>query len=325
MRLLWARAGVPHCPNDGTPVTARAPSQIAGRVLGWPEGTRIEMLGADGPRTQGRVQGALRGLPQAGLRPGPGRRRDLRPRRRARRSIAARTTISPWWSIAWWCATATRPRLNDSIETALKVGRRRGGGAKPATDAAGRPTDRRSSASVSRAPSCGLSLRRARAAAVLVQLAVRRLSGLPRPRDTPRSECRTRARRSAHLDSRRRRPALGRADRVPPESRAADAGADVQVRPRRAVADTARGGAAALLHGPRARNSSSRRGRRAGGEYESEWEGSSRTSNAAIARRRATRCAGLEEFMVEQPCAGLRRAAAQAGEPRRCWWRAEHR
>jgi excinuclease ABC subunit A len=45
MRLLWARVGVPLCPNDGTPVSRQTPSQIADAVLQWPEGTRIEVLG----------------------------------------------------------------------------------------------------------------------------------------------------------------------------------------------------------------------------------------------------------------------------------------
>ncbi|MHB1328241.1 MAG: excinuclease ABC subunit UvrA, partial [Gemmatimonadales bacterium] len=45
MRLLWARAGVPHCPNDGSPVTRSSASQITDAVMAWPEGTRIEVLG----------------------------------------------------------------------------------------------------------------------------------------------------------------------------------------------------------------------------------------------------------------------------------------
>jgi len=44
MRLLWARAGTPLCPNDGTPVTRQSPTQIADAILQWPEGTRIEVL-----------------------------------------------------------------------------------------------------------------------------------------------------------------------------------------------------------------------------------------------------------------------------------------
>ncbi|HET9134215.1 MAG TPA: excinuclease ABC subunit UvrA, partial [Gemmatimonadales bacterium] len=44
MRLLWARAGVPHCPNDGAPITRSSAGQIGDTILGWPEGTRIEVL-----------------------------------------------------------------------------------------------------------------------------------------------------------------------------------------------------------------------------------------------------------------------------------------
>jgi excinuclease ABC subunit A len=44
LRLLWARVGVPHCPNDGTPVTRQSAAQITETVLGWPEETRIEVL-----------------------------------------------------------------------------------------------------------------------------------------------------------------------------------------------------------------------------------------------------------------------------------------
>ncbi|MGH7594296.1 MAG: excinuclease ABC subunit UvrA, partial [Gemmatimonadales bacterium] len=51
MRLLWARAGVPLCPNDGTPITRSSATQIADTVLNWPDGTRIEVLG---PMVRGR-------------------------------------------------------------------------------------------------------------------------------------------------------------------------------------------------------------------------------------------------------------------------------
>ena len=51
MRLLWARAGIPLCPNDGTPITRSSATQIADTVLGWPEGTRIEVIG---PMVRGR-------------------------------------------------------------------------------------------------------------------------------------------------------------------------------------------------------------------------------------------------------------------------------
>ncbi len=44
LRLLYARAGTPHCANCGRPVERQSPAQIADVVLGWPGGTKIEIL-----------------------------------------------------------------------------------------------------------------------------------------------------------------------------------------------------------------------------------------------------------------------------------------
>jgi excinuclease ABC subunit A len=44
LRLLFARVGVPHCPNDGTRVERQTPQQIVDRVLELPEGTRFQVL-----------------------------------------------------------------------------------------------------------------------------------------------------------------------------------------------------------------------------------------------------------------------------------------
>ncbi len=44
LRLLYARIGVPHCPEDGTPITRQSPQQIVDRVLQLPEGTRFQVL-----------------------------------------------------------------------------------------------------------------------------------------------------------------------------------------------------------------------------------------------------------------------------------------
>ena len=58
LRLLWARAGVPHCPNDGSPIERSSASQITETILGWPEDTRIEVLA---PLVRGR-KGEFRDL-----------------------------------------------------------------------------------------------------------------------------------------------------------------------------------------------------------------------------------------------------------------------
>ncbi|GMQ93967.1 MAG: excinuclease ABC subunit UvrA [Acidimicrobiia bacterium] len=44
LRLLFARIGVPHCPNDGTVVSRQTPQQIVDRVLDLEEDTRFQLL-----------------------------------------------------------------------------------------------------------------------------------------------------------------------------------------------------------------------------------------------------------------------------------------
>jgi excinuclease ABC subunit A len=44
LRLLFARVGVPHCPNCGKRIEAQTVQQIVDHVLGLPEGTRLSVL-----------------------------------------------------------------------------------------------------------------------------------------------------------------------------------------------------------------------------------------------------------------------------------------
>jgi excinuclease ABC subunit A len=44
LRLLFARVGVPHCPNCGKKIEAQTVQQIVDRVLSLPEGTRLSVL-----------------------------------------------------------------------------------------------------------------------------------------------------------------------------------------------------------------------------------------------------------------------------------------
>src|SRR5687768_14587163 len=120
LRLLWARAGVPHCPNDGTPVTRQSAAQITETVLGWPQETRIEVLA---PMVRGR-KGEFRELFEDVRKRGfvrvrvDGKTYDLGEvpalNRRQNHDIAVvvdRLVVR----------AADRGRLNDSIETALKT------------------------------------------------------------------------------------------------------------------------------------------------------------------------------------------------------------
>ncbi len=44
LRLLWARVGVPHCPEDGSPIERQSASQMVDVVLDWRKGTKIEII-----------------------------------------------------------------------------------------------------------------------------------------------------------------------------------------------------------------------------------------------------------------------------------------
>jgi excinuclease ABC subunit A len=58
LRLLWARAGIPHCSECGRPVMRQSASQIVGRLLALGDGIRIEVLA---PLVRGR-KGEFRDL-----------------------------------------------------------------------------------------------------------------------------------------------------------------------------------------------------------------------------------------------------------------------
>src|SRR5712692_9306762 len=120
LRLLWARAGTPHCPNDGTPVERQSSSQITDLVLAWPEGTRIEVLA---PLVRGR-KGEFRDLFEGARKQGfvrvrvDGETHDLsavpKLNRRQNHDIAVvvdRLVVR----------VGDRARLADSIETALRA------------------------------------------------------------------------------------------------------------------------------------------------------------------------------------------------------------
>jgi excinuclease ABC subunit A len=120
LRLLWARVGVPHCPNDGSPIQRQSASQITDLVLAWPEGTRLEIVA---PLVRGR-KGEFRELFDGARRQGFVRVRvdgtvyDLTdPPRLNRRTnhdvglIVDRVVVR----------AADRARLHDSVETALKA------------------------------------------------------------------------------------------------------------------------------------------------------------------------------------------------------------
>ena len=66
LRLLYARIGVPHCPNCGRVITRQTPQQIVDRVLQLPEGTRFQVLAPVVRGRKGEYEGMLKELAQQG-------------------------------------------------------------------------------------------------------------------------------------------------------------------------------------------------------------------------------------------------------------------
>ena len=120
LRLLFARAGTPHCPNCGRPVQRQSAGQIADVLLGWPEGTRLEILAPlvrgrkgefrelfEGARKQGFVRAVVDGeLVELADPP------KLNKRQNHNVSVVVDRLV---------VRTEDRGRLADSVETALKL------------------------------------------------------------------------------------------------------------------------------------------------------------------------------------------------------------
>ena len=120
LRLLWARAGTPHCPNCGKEIRQQTVDQIVDQVLALPEGTRIQVMapvirGKKGEHAKvledarrsgyvrARVDGSLYGLDE-----------DIRLEKNKKHAIEIivdRLVIRP----------DIRQRLTDSVETAAKL------------------------------------------------------------------------------------------------------------------------------------------------------------------------------------------------------------
>src|SRR4030088_3602654 len=67
LRLLYARIGVPHCPNCGQVITRPTPQQIVDRVLQLPDGTRFQVLAPVVRGRKGEYEGLLTELSGQGF------------------------------------------------------------------------------------------------------------------------------------------------------------------------------------------------------------------------------------------------------------------
>src|SRR4051812_7248224 len=67
LRLLYARVGVPHCPDDGSTVERQTPQQIVDRILTLPDGTRFQVLAPVVRGRKGEYEGLLDEKAQQGF------------------------------------------------------------------------------------------------------------------------------------------------------------------------------------------------------------------------------------------------------------------
>ncbi len=67
LRLLFARVGVPHCPNDGSPVARQTPQQIVDQILELDEGTRFQVLAPVIRGRKGEYESLLKDLAKDGF------------------------------------------------------------------------------------------------------------------------------------------------------------------------------------------------------------------------------------------------------------------
>ncbi len=301
LRLLWARVGIPHCPNDGTPVTRQSAAQITEAVLAWPEETRIEVMA---PIVRGR-KGEFRDLLDDIRKRGfvrvrvDGETYDLGavPALNRRQNHDISVVVDRLVVRA-----ADRSRLNDSIETALKLG----DGVVEVVRHGSSTLDPRPSTVFSErfaCPVCGLSLpeleprqfsfnspfgacpechgvgtrREVNASLVLGDPSISILEGVILPWGEPTGYL-----RKVVL------PTLAKAFKF-----------DLNA-PWGEHSESAK---QAMLHGSPGKFRFQTDGGRGRGEFESEWEGVLR--NVERRYRESTSDAvrvSLEEFMIEQPC-----------------------
>ncbi|MDP3963120.1 MAG: excinuclease ABC subunit UvrA [bacterium] len=124
LRLLFARAGRPHCPNCGKPVEKQSVSQIVAKVLALPEKTDIAVLAPVVRDKKGEHKGVLKRILEGRyvrvrvdgtiMRVDEAVAGDLDPKKKHSIEIAIdRLAIEP---------DIDKARLADSLEQALKLG-----------------------------------------------------------------------------------------------------------------------------------------------------------------------------------------------------------
>ena len=120
LRLLYARAGTPHCTNCGRPVEKQSAGQIAGSILTWPDGSKIEILA---PLVRGR-KGEFKDLFESARKQGfvrayvDGELSEIANPPKLNRKLNHSISVVVDRLVV---RAEDRGRLADSVETALKL------------------------------------------------------------------------------------------------------------------------------------------------------------------------------------------------------------
>ena len=237
MRLLWARVGIPYSPATGLPIESQTVSQMVDRVLALPERTRLYLIapvirGRKGEYRKEIADFMKRGFQRLKIDGTFYEIADAPPLDKKLKHdidvVVDRIVVRP----------DIGARLAESLETALELA----DGIAIAEYADEKDDEGRSPASglFGEIRLSGLRLHHPgnRAAAVLVQQSLRRLSGLRRARLRAEGRSRSRRARSQPHPAQRRDRALGALDLALLSADARRARQAFQVPPRYAVAAT---------------------------------------------------------------------------------------
>ena len=121
LRLLYARAGRPHCPTCGAPIERQTPQQIVDRVLALEEGRRFQVLAPVIRGRKGEYVELFRQLQTAGLLAAPGS--TARPTRSTSPPTLDKQKKHTIEVVVDRLAVkeSSKRRLTDSVETALSL------------------------------------------------------------------------------------------------------------------------------------------------------------------------------------------------------------
>ncbi|GAA1910213.1 excinuclease ABC subunit UvrA [Nocardioides lentus] len=120
LRLLWARAGRPHCPTCGAPIERQTPQQIVDRVLALEEGRRFQVLAPVVRGRKGEYVDLFRELQTQGFSrarvDGETHPMDAPPKLDKQRKHTIEVVVD---RLA--VKESAKRRLTDSVETALRL------------------------------------------------------------------------------------------------------------------------------------------------------------------------------------------------------------